>query len=135
MSLFETISLNTLGDERGTLTVVEALKTLPFDIKRVYYLKNLVANIPRGFHAHYKLQQFAICLAGSCEMVFDDGVSRELKLIDSSSEGVLIPPMVWHEMHNFTEDCIFLVLASDLYDENDYIRDYQNFMKVIKSDS
>jgi dTDP-4-dehydrorhamnose 3,5-epimerase-like enzyme len=135
MSLFEVSTLTTLGDSRGSLTVIEALKTVPFDIKRVYYLKNLASATPRGFHAHYRLEQFAICLSGSCEIIFDNGKSKERKLMDSASEGVLIPPMVWHEMHNFSKDCIFLVLASDIYDEADYIRDYQDFLKATQSDT
>lgn len=135
MSLFEVTALHTLGDHRGELTVVEALKNIPFNIKRIYYLKNLDPKTPRGFHAHYKLKQFAICLSGTCEMLFDDGNTKETINMNSSSEGVIIPPMIWHEMYNFSEDCVFLVLASDLYVESDYIRDYQEFIKVVLNDS
>ncbi|NNG45143.1 FdtA/QdtA family cupin domain-containing protein [Pseudoalteromonas sp. NEC-BIFX-2020_002] len=135
MSFFETITLPTRGDHRGELTIVEALKNIPFEIKRIYYLKDLDCDTPRGFHAHYKLKQMAICLSGTCEMLFDDGNVKETLIMNSSSEGILIPPMVWHEMHNFSKDCIFLVLASDIYDESDYIRSYLDFIKVVSNDT
>lgn len=135
MSLFKTISLPTRVDHRGELTIVEALNNIKFDIKRVYYLKNLERDTPRGFHAHHKLEQVAVCISGSCEMLFDNGEVKETITMCSSSTGVFIPPMIWHEMFNFSEDCIFLVFSSDVYDESDYIRNYQDFLKVVQSDT
>ena len=132
MSMFELTSLKSIGDTRGTLTVIEGLKDLSFEIKRLYYLTNLDANTPRGFHAHFELTQFAICLSGSFDMLFDDGYNKETYKVDNNCEGVLIPPMIWHEMHNFSNDCILLVLASAPYDEDDYIREYKQFCKHVK---
>lgn len=127
MSIYKTYNLVQLGDERGSLIALDKLSGLPFDIKRVYYVFNTKSGVARGFHAHKKLHQMAVCLTGSCRMVLDDGVSRESVIMNSGSVGIDLPPMVWHEMHDFSADCILLVVASDYYDEDDYIRDYQEF--------
>lgn len=127
MSLFKWIDIRTIGDERGQLCVIEQDKDLPFQVKRFYYLTNLDYETPRGFHAHRSLRQIAICIAGSCEMIFDDGNRKESIVMNSSSKGLLIEPYIWHEMHNFSKDCVFMVLASDYYNELDYIRDYSEF--------
>lgn len=129
MSLFKWIDIRTIGDERGQLCVIEQDKDLPFQVKRFYYLTNLDCHTPRGFHAHRCLRQIAICVAGSCEMIFDDGNRKESIVMNSSSKGLLIEPYIWHEMHNFSNDCILLVLASDNYEESDYIRDYDLFLR------
>lgn len=122
----------TISDSRGALVALEGNKNIPFDIKRVYYLHSLNSE-PRGFHAHKELRQMALCLNGSCDMILDDGFEKKTIKIDSRSQGVLIEPMIWHEMHNFSPDCIFLVLASDYYDESDYIRDYEQFKNLINN--
>lgn len=127
MSISKSYNLLQLGDERGSLIALDKLSGLPFDIKRVYYVFNTKSGVARGFHAHKKLHQMAVCLRGSCCMVLDDGVSRESVIMNSGSVGIDLPPMVWHEMHDFSADCILLVVASDYYDEDDYIRDYQEF--------
>lgn len=135
MSLFEINNLKQLRDERGVLTILESEKDCPFSIERVYFLSNLKVDLPRGFHAHYKLWQYTLCLQGSFEMIYDDGVRREALTLDSSSKGVLIPPMIWHEMCKFSSDCLIMVVASDHYDEEDYIRNYDEFKRKVKSDS
>ncbi|MBY6198472.1 sugar 3,4-ketoisomerase [Vibrio hangzhouensis] len=131
MSLIKTIEFTELGDDRGTLIVAEQNKNIPFDIKRAYYLYGMQQDIPRGFHAHRKCQQVAVCLSGSCDMVMDDGKDKETFTMCSASQGLIIDVFQWHEMHNFSEDCILLVLASELYDEADYIRDYQTFLSEV----
>ena len=84
---------------------------------------------PRGFHAHKKLHQVAVCLAGSCRMTLDDGHEKAAVTLDDPARGILIRQMVWREMHDFSPDCILMVLASHVYDEDDYIRDYDAFLR------
>ncbi len=128
MSLIEWIELPDLGDHRGTLVVAETGKNIPFEIKRLYYISNVKSDIPRGFHAHKDLKQAAFCIQGQCQMLMDDGKQKEKVLLSQPDKGLIIPPMVWHEMHDFSEDCILLVLASDHYNESDYIRNYEDFI-------
>ncbi|MCX8985383.1 sugar 3,4-ketoisomerase [Citrobacter portucalensis] len=125
------IQLSKKGDDRGSLVVVEQGKDIPIEIKRVYYMFDTLKNVRRGFHAHKKLRQVAIPIAGSCRILLDDGVNVENILLDSPTIGLVIEPMVWHEMYDYSEDCILMVLADDLYDEDDYIRDYAEFMSAI----
>ncbi len=132
MRLIQWINLPPLGDERGSLVALEAAKTIPFDIQRVYYLFDTKPGVSRGFHAHKKLQQVAVCVTGQCRMVLDDGKERKEVWLDSSVKGIALPPMVWHEMHDFSPDCVLLVLASEHYDETDYIRSYEDFLRLIK---
>lgn len=131
MSLFNWIDFAVIGDTRGQLVVLEQNKNLPFVVQRIYYMTGLDSSIPRGFHAHKELRQLAFCLAGSCQMLFDDGNQRQSVVMSSSSRGLLIEPMIWHEMHNFSKDCVFLVLASHHYDESDYIRLYDEFKLLV----
>ncbi|ART78821.1 sugar 3,4-ketoisomerase [Oceanisphaera avium] len=131
MSLLEFINFPPLGDERGSLVALEADNTVPFDIKRVYYIFNTQAGVARGFHAHHNLKQVAVCVTGKCRMVLDDGKTREDVWLDSPTKGLLIGDLVWREMHDFSEDCVLLVLASEHYDETDYIRDYEEFLRCL----
>ena len=132
MRLIQWINLPPLGDERGSLVALEAAKTIPFDIQRVYYLFDTKPGVSRGFHAHKKLQQVAVCVTGKCRMVLDDGKIREEVWLDSPVKGLLIGNLVWREMHDFSPDCVLLVLASEHYDETDYIRDYEDFLGMIE---
>ena len=129
MNLIEWIELPNLGDHRGSLVVAEANRNVPFSIQRLYYIFGAQPDVPRGFHAHKELQQIAFCIQGSCKMLMDNGKEKQEVLIGQSNKGLFIPPMVWHEMHGFSEDCILLVLASDHYDESDYIRNYDQFLE------
>lgn len=129
----KTINLNSIRDEKGELCVIEAGRSIPFDIKRVYYIFGNTNNLPRGFHAHKKLNQAAFCISGSCHINFDDLKEQKKVFLDSPNKIVLIPPLVWHEMHNFSSDCILVVLANDIYDEDDYIRDFEEFKLFIKN--
>lgn len=132
MSLIQWLDFPPLGDERGSLVALEGCITVPFEIKRVYYLFNTKAGVARGFHAHKKLEQVAICVTGQCRMVLNDGIQKEEVWLNRPINGLLIHKMVWHEMYDFSPDCVLLVLASEHYDENDYIRDYQKFLEVVK---
>lgn len=128
MSLVQWVNFPSLGDERGSLVALEGAKTVPFEIKRVYYIFGTQPGVARGFHAHRKLQQVAVCVTGKCRMVLDDGKTRENAWLDSPNKGLVIGDMVWHEMHDFSSDCVLLVLASEYYDESDYIRLYSDFV-------
>ena len=130
MSLVKWIEFPSLGDDRGSLVALEGAKTVPFDIKRVYYIFDTKQGVSRGFHAHKNLEQVAICVRGSCRMVLDDGINRADAVLDSPFRGIYIGNLVWREMHEFSEDCVLLVLASEHYDEADYIRDYQDFEQI-----
>ena len=132
MSLVQWIHFPPLGDDRGSLVALEGEKTVPFAIQRVYYLFGTQLGVSRGFHAHHKLQQVAVCVKGRCRMLLDDGQKREEVWLDSSTKGISLPPMVWHEMHEFSPDCVLLVLASEHYDEKDYIRNYEDFLRLVK---
>lgn len=131
MSLIKLISLPSHGDERGSLISLESLASVPFEIKRVYYLFGTKRDVIRGFHAHKNLKQLAICVSGSCRFELDNGITRESVLLNSPDQGLLVEDMTWREMHDFSEDCVLLVLASELYDESDYIRDYNEFRKKV----
>ena len=131
MSIIEWIELPNLGDDRGSLMVLESNKDVPFKVKRIYYILNAKPDVPRGFHAHKELMQLAFCIKGSCNMIMDNGIEKQQVRIDKSNIGLMIPPMVWHEMHDFSEDCVMLVLASAQYDEADYIRNYDEFMNEV----
>lgn len=131
MSLIEWIDLPNFGDERGSLVVIESNKNIPFDVKRLYYIYDAKPDIPRGFHAHKELKQIAFCLKGKCKMLMDNGIDKQEIWLDQPNKGLLIPPMMWHEMHDFSDDCVLLVLASDFYDESDYIRKYDDFIDEI----
>ncbi|MDR8015712.1 sugar 3,4-ketoisomerase [Ectopseudomonas guguanensis] len=131
-NLVKLIDFPPLGDDRGSLVALEANKTVPFDIKRVYYIFGTKPGVARGFHAHKALKQVAVCVTGSCRMLLDNGQNKEEILLDSPTKGLLIEGLVWREMYEFTPDCVLLVLASEHYDEADYIRDYEDFLKVVK---
>ena len=132
MSLIQWVNFPSLGDDRGSLVALEGGNTVPFEIKRVYYIFGTEQNVARGFHSHYNLKQVAICVTGRCRMILDDGKNREEVWLDSPTKGLLIGDLVWREMHDFSKDCVLLVLASEHYDENDYIRNYDEFIKVIE---
>ncbi len=130
MSLFQYISFAELGDDRGGLISLESQQGIPFEIKRVYYIYNTLAKVARGFHAHKNLKQVMVCVAGSCRMILDDGKQRQEIWLDAPEKGILIEDMIWREMHDFSSDCVLLVIASDHYNEDDYVRNYLQFKEV-----
>lgn len=129
------VDLEIFGDHRGSLVSLEKGAKLPFEFKRVYYIFGTLPDVSRGFHAHKQLRQLAVCVSGSCRMLMDNGVTREEILLDSPTKGVLINNLVWREMHDFSEDCVLVVLASHEYDEADYIRDYDEFKSIVAAQS
>lgn len=121
------VELSKKGDARGALVVLEQHKDIPIEIKRVYYMFDTANDVRRGFHAHKKLTQIAIPVKGSCKFLLDDGNTVEHVLLASPTTGLVIEPMVWHEMFDYSDDCVLMVLADDYYDESDYIRSYEDF--------
>lgn len=126
-SLAQWIPLQTHSDARGSLVIAEGNREIPFAIARVYYLFGSAPATERGFHAHKELTQVAVCVAGSCTMILDNGSQREAVHLDSPARGLLIRPGLWREMKDFSPNCVLLVFASATYDEADYIRDYETF--------
>jgi dTDP-4-dehydrorhamnose 3,5-epimerase-like enzyme len=133
VSSIKIISFKPLGDERGSLVALEGNKNVPFDIKRVYYIFGTKKGVSRGFHAHRNLKQVVVCVTGSCRFVLDNGKSREEIILDSATIGLVIEDLTWREMHDFSQDCVLLVLASEYYDEADYIRDYDDFKEEVNA--
>ena len=133
MSIIKIVSFKSLGDERGSLVSLEGNKSVPFDIKRVYCIFGAKEGVSRGFHAHRNLKQVAVCVAGSCRFVLDNGKQREEVVLDKSTIGLLINDLTWREMYDFSPDCVLMVLASEYYDESDYIRDYDEFLEVVNA--
>ena len=132
-NLIKWLNFPPLGDERGSLVSLESIKTIPFDIKRVYYLFDTKKDVTRGLHAHLALKQVMLCVTGSCTVLLDDGVVRKSITLDSPTKGLLVEGLLWREMSQFSPDCVLLVIASEHYDESDYIRDYNHFKRVAKS--
>ncbi|HGY1052278.1 TPA: FdtA/QdtA family cupin domain-containing protein [Aeromonas salmonicida subsp. pectinolytica] len=126
------IPLQAHGDERGSLIALEEGKNIPFPVKRVYYLFNTKDGVRRGFHAHKTLKQVAIAVRGYCRFLLDDGNEHVEVLLDNPAQGLLIESFMWREMYDFSEDCVLMVLADQLYDESDYIRDYEHFLEEIR---
>ncbi|EGQ8161532.1 WxcM-like domain-containing protein [Vibrio parahaemolyticus] len=131
MSNIPLISFQKMGDERGSLISLEQHKNIPFDIKRIYYIFDTQSDLARGFHAHYDLEQVAICMKGCVTFLIDDGTTKETVTLSSPDVGLHIKGLKWREMHDFSEDCVLMVVASELYDEADYIRDYDTFLKEV----
>lgn len=125
------INFKPLGDVRGSLVAIEAEKSVPFPVRRVYYIYGTKHGVERGFHAHKALNQVAVAVSGSCEMILDDGDQEVSVCLDSPEQGVLIEPKVWHYMKGFSPNCVLLVFADEHYDERDYLRDYDEFLKFI----
>lgn len=126
------IPLQVHGDDRGSLIALEEGINIPFAVKRVYYLFNTKEGVRRGFHAHKTLKQVAIVVRGSCSFVLDDGKEKVEVLLDNPAKGLLIESFMWREMYDFSDDCVLMVLASDLYNETDYIRDYKQFLDIVR---
>lgn len=121
------------GDERGQLIALEEYKDFPFQIKRIYYIYNTSEKVIRGRHAHKSLQQILICIHGSCKILLDDGKEKEIIQLNKPEEGLFITNAMWREMFDFSSDAVLLVLASELYDELDYIRKYDEFLEYVKN--
>lgn len=125
------IKLPKINDARGNLTFIEGMKHIPFGIKRVFYLYDVPGGESRAGHALKKCHQFIIAASGSFDVVLDDGSSKERFSLNRSYYGLYIPPLTWREIENFSSGSVCVALASDEYDENDYYRDYDLFLKAI----
>ena len=121
-------------NDTGSLTFLESSRDIPFDIKRIYYIHHVKDNARRGFHAHKDLKQVLICISGSCSLLLDDGTEKANLRLSNPSEGLLIDAPIWREMYDFSPGAVLLVLASDYYDEDDYIRNYQTFLEYVQGD-
>ena len=122
------LTLPKINDPRGNLTFIESNNHVPFDIKRVFYLYDVPTAEGRGAHAHKSLHQFLICLSGSFDVEIDDGKNKEKIHLNRPWKGLHIPPMIWAAEVNFDPGSVCLVLASDAYNEDDYIREYEQFL-------
>ena len=120
------------GDHRGQLVALEEGKEIPFQVKRVYYMYDTVEGVRRGYHAHKCLEQILICVHGSCKILLDNGKETAVVNLDTPYEGLYISNDMWREMYDFSDDAVLMVLASELYDEADYIRNYDEFLKFVE---
>lgn len=120
------------GDHRGQLVALEEGKEIPFQVKRVYYMYDTVEGVRRGYHAHKCLEQILICVHGSCKILLDNGKETAVVNLDTPFEGLYISNDMWREMYDFSPDAVLMVLASELYDEADYIRNYDEFLKFVE---
>jgi hypothetical protein len=113
------------------LVAIESQRDVPFEVKRVFYIYGTQPDVPRGQHSHYQTRQYLIAVNGSCKVTLDDGRQKVTYDLNHPNIGLLQDALVWGSMHDFTSDCVLLVLASEHYDEADYIRDYDDFLKVV----
>ena len=128
---YELLKLKVIGDERGKLVSIESSKNIPFDIKRVYYIFDTLPDQERGKHAHKNLEQLIIAIDGACQFVLDDGTKRETVWLNRPDVGLYIGKNMWREMRHFSYGCKLMILASDYYNKDEYIRDYSVFKKTI----
>ena len=119
------------GDERGQLVALEEMRDIPFEIKRVYYMYDTGEGVRRGYHAHKSLEQILICIHGSCKILLDNGTEKKVVPLEKPYEGLYVSNNMWREMYDFSFDAVLLVLASELYDESDYIRNYDKFLEYV----
>jgi len=120
-------------DDRGSLVSLESSNNIPFEIKRVYYLFKNSQNTVRGQHAHKNLKQVYIAVSGSCKVIINDGEKTETVILDKPNVGLVFDQIVWRELLEFSSDCVLMVLADDFYKEEDYIRNYEEFLKFKKT--
>ncbi len=123
------------GDDRGQLVALEEGKDIPFEIKRVYYMYDTGEGVRRGYHAHKSLEQILICIHGSCKILMDNGEEKKIVSLEKPYEGLYISNNIWREMFDFSPDAVLMVLASDFYNEEDYIRNYEDFLEFVKKNS
>ena len=124
------MKLKKVSDPRGNLTFIESEMDIDFDIKRIYYIYDVPSGEYRGAHAHRNLEQLMIALTGSFDVTIDDGKSRKVVTLNNPAIGLYVTKMIWREMNNFSAGSVCLVLASDHYNESDYIRNYDEFLKM-----
>ena len=135
LSDIQLIQAPIISDRRGNLSFLESQRHLPFDFKRLYYLYDVPGGAARGGHAHINLQQFIVAISGSFDIVLDDGFERKRYHLNRSHTGLLLPNMIWRELDNFSSGSVCMVLASAYYEESDYIRDYSEYLKLVRGES
>lgn len=123
--------MKVFGDSRGKLVSLESMKNVPFEIRRMYYMFDTLPNESRGFHAHKELEQIIIAMDGACRFVLDDGHEKASVLLNRPDVGLYIGKNMWREMHDFSYGCKLVILASEYYDEQEYIRDYDEFIRSL----
>ena len=123
------LPLNKIHNRAGNITIVEGQRNVPFDIRRIYYLYDIPGGEARGGHAHKELNQLIVAGSGSFNVLLHDGQNKKIVTLNRPDYGLLIVPGIWRELFEFSSGAICLVLASDMYDENDYFRDYTDFME------
>lgn len=128
---YKILNFNVKSDSRGSLIALENLKEIPFEVKRIYYIYDTKPDFPRGAHAHRELEQVLIMMEGSCELVLNDGKNIKNIILNRPDMGIFIGKNMWREMKNFSYGAKLLVLASDFYNEKEYIRDYEEFLRNI----
>ena len=126
---YKLLDMKVFGDERGKLVALESNKNVPFDIKRVYYIYDTIPDFERGKHAHKNLEQIIIAIDGACQFVLDDGKNCETVWLNRPDVGLYIGKNMWREMRHFSYGCKLMILASDFYNEKEYIRDYNEFLR------
>lgn len=124
----QVVNLPKIADPRGNLTFIESGKHVPFDVKRVFYLYDVPGGESRGGHANRACRQFIVAMSGSFDVIVDDGCERRTIGLNRSYYGLYVPNMIWRELDNFSSGSVCLVLASDFFDESDYIRNYKDFL-------
>ena len=124
------LPLNKIHNRAGNITIVEGQKNVPFDVKRIYYLYDIPGGEDRGGHAHKELRQLIVAASGSFDVMLDDGQNKKIVTLNRPDYGLMIVPGIWRELFEFSSGAICLVLASRIYEEIDYIRDYNDFLKL-----
>ena len=120
------------GDSRGHLISLEEANDIPFSVKRVYYMYDTLPGVRRGLHAHKSLEQIMVCIHGSCKILLDNGSEKKIVPLEKPYEGLYIANNIWREMYDFSDDAVLMVLASEIYQEEDYIRDYDTFLNMVR---
>ena len=123
-----------LGDHRGQLVALEANRQIPFDVKRVFYIYGTQEGVPRGNHSHYKTKQFLVAVNGSCKVTLDNGKEKETFDLNRPNLGLFQDALIWGTMHDFSSDCVLMVLADEYYDASDYITSYDTFLEVVNNE-
>lgn len=131
MKKYEVLQFPQRGDDRGHLVIVEGVKDIPFEIKRMFYIYGTQENVVRGQHANRHSQFVLINLEGHCKVKVDDGENQEVIVLDQAHEGIYMKNMVWKDMYDFSPDSILLVLSDCAYDKNEYIADYAEFKQIV----